>query len=358
MRKAVWIGGLSILALAFATPSAASQDRPNQRPAGWSVEPRAATDLWFHGLAVIGYEEGGGGLFPLYDSNYVRAVQQAKRDMGVYPTPLDSAAAEILGEIRSHDALQVFHFLPLYFSRAGPNEMLAALRAVADQRSRDSAVAGPDVRFGAFITAQSLTRGSERRALKHFVELLQQEWDLFYRQYWDVFWRGRLGMLDEARRLWTDDLGVLLEPYLSSAYMESGMIIPTPTLGFEGRINSGDLYDPRDNVIAVHLAMNDMTPLSIAYGAVRELCFSVLDRVPELGAVNPEYVERVRAIAAVRCGAYLLEFYAPAYVTGYWQWFLAAAGMQPSGGLASAFAKAYPLTPEVEQGLRRAMRGR
>lgn len=306
---------------------------------------------------MIGYEDGGGGLFPLYDSNYVNAVRQAKRDLGVYPTPLDSAGQEVLEEIRAEPALQLFHFIPLYFSRAGPNEMLAALSAVADQRSRDSAVAGPDVRFGAFIVAQSLTKRSERRALRDFVDLLQEEWDRFYSRYWDVFWRERLGMIETAQRVWSDDLAVALEPFLSRAHLQTGMIIPTPTLGLEGRIDDGDVFDPRDNIVAVHIPLDSLAPLSIAYGAVRELCFPILDQVTALNSPDLEDPEGVRGVAAVRCGAMLLEFYAPAFVPGYWRWYLTAAGVGPSGGTAAAFVAAYPLPLAVEQGLRQAMRG-
>jgi hypothetical protein len=58
---------------------------------GWTVRASAAADLWYHGLAVVGF--GAGGPFPLYNRDYAERVRAAKQEAGVYPTALDSVAA-------------------------------------------------------------------------------------------------------------------------------------------------------------------------------------------------------------------------------------------------------------------------
>jgi hypothetical protein len=234
--------------------------------------------------------------------------------------------------------------------------MLAALSAVADNRARDSSIAGLDVRFGALAVARALSRGSERRILERYVELLQAEWDQFYGRYWDVFWRERVAMLQDARRLWQRDFETPLEPYLRRMNLEHGMIIPTPTLGFEGRIDEGDMYDPRDNTVAVRVPAVEREPLPILYGAVRELCFPLMDLALRIEPDDVQEVERLRSIGAVRCGALLLEFYAPAFVRGYWRWFLGLSGGDPAVVTAAAFRAAYPLSEAHVRDLRLALR--
>ena len=60
---------------------------------GWAIRQSAAADLWFHGLAVLGF--GAGPSVRAYDPDYVADVIRSKRDKGVFPTELDEKAEEL-----------------------------------------------------------------------------------------------------------------------------------------------------------------------------------------------------------------------------------------------------------------------
>jgi hypothetical protein len=85
----------SALICAFA--AGLSGEMPAQTPqrAGpaWRVESRAHADLWFHGLAMVGFE--GFAPLPLSSADYADRMRAAKRAACVYPTPLDTLVSRL-----------------------------------------------------------------------------------------------------------------------------------------------------------------------------------------------------------------------------------------------------------------------
>ena len=323
---------------------------------GWQLEPNATVDLWYHGLAVIGVTQQG--ILPLYSAAYASKVREEKERLGIYPTKLDELGEEISQAIESDGALSLLHFAPLYFHAADPLEMLRALSAVADRRAGDVAVANPRVRFGAIVMTQMLQTAGQRRVVGRLVAAMEDEYAVFFRGFRErqrAEYRDRLADLE---RRWTDGLALDLADFLGRMGLESGVLIPSPALGPEGRLFQGDPLGGQTRLIAVWMPLDGGVDAPL-YGAVRELGFSLVDRVVDPERYDPSELENVRAGAAVRFGAMLLEFYAPAQLSGYRRAFVEAAGSPLTGrATAAAFEQAYPLDPDVVSLLRREIRRR
>lgn len=314
-------------------------------------------DLWFHGMAVIGARSSAG--LPLYSAEYARYVEEVKRQRGVYPTDLDSRAAAFGRAVSRDTAFGVFHFLPLYFVAAAPGEMLSALAAVSRQRTRDSEVAAPQVRVGALVAARALRRQDQRRVLEQFVRALEQEWAVFYRQFWEDLWRERLSAVNAVGDFWREHAARPLSGYLERQRLEGGRVVPCPALGGEGRLVTGDPRNSQDNVVAVALPLDSGAPQLPIYAMVRELCFPLVDRVVDRRGRDSAALERLRGVVAVRCGALMLEFHAPALVMGYRRAFLDMLEPDRSGdATAAAFERAYEVAPATVLALRAELRRR
>jgi len=74
-------------------------------------------------------------------------------------------------------------------------------------------------------------------------------------------------------------------------------------------------------------------------------------------AVDPADLQDLRRRAAVRCGADIMQFYAPVLASGYRRVFLDAVGAEESSTV-SAFERVYALKPEVEELVREQIRRR
>lgn len=327
-----------------------------QTHGGWHLEPNAAVDLWYHGLAVM--EVGGAGRLPLYSAAYARRIRLEKERLGVYPTRLDQLGPQVRHSIERDDGLALLHFAPLYFHGADPLEMLRALSAVAERRAADVAVAHPRVRFGAMVMTQALQTGGRRRVVQQLVEALSDEYNVFFRDYQARHRAEISDRLADLERRWTHGLALDLADFLERVGLESGVLIPSPALGPEGRLFQGDPFGGQTRLIAVWMPLEGRVDAPL-YGAVREMGFAVVDRVVDPSRYETSELEGIRARAAIRVGALLLEFYAPAQVSGYRRAFLEAAGHESSGRRTAAdFEQAFPLDAEVMSQLRWEVRRR
>jgi hypothetical protein len=323
---------------------------------GWTVRASAAADLWFHGMAVARLYDAERPL-PLYNVEYVERVQAVKRERGI-STALDSLGPAIRRQFFRSDAPDFFHFVPMYFSRTRPQRMLTALGAVANQRIRDTILNQPDVRLGAAAVAAQMTALDARRLVDRFVEALQDEWDRFYEGYWQERRRVEADRYAEIRDMWATRLGPSLTPFLSRAHLEGGVILLSPPLGLEGRMDEGDSFDGHDNMVAVWLPPGAHGADRSTFVVLKELCFALVNRVPMSVTGSSREQEAVRARAAVRCGHLLLEFYEPTLLARYRRVFLESLGEVEPQRPVEAFERLYPLPTEVYDALRDEIRRR
>ncbi len=323
-------------------PGRAVQRTREPADSGWIVQSQPHVDLWFHGLAVVGFI--GTGEFPLYSPEYATRMRAAKQELGVYPTELDKAAEKLLSEFENDDTFQVLHFVPLYFSSASREEMLLALTAVAERRTMDSTVIGPSTESGARTMAATLREGNQRKVLGQFVEALEQEWEVFFGQYWERTIAADSGHYTEIQQRWSEDVAPALAEFLTGRELGVGKLFVSPALGPEGRLSG--------NVVAVWSPLSWDDPDASVFAAVRELCFSIVsEAVQDAGTVSPAEEQDVGGRAAVRCGSLLFEEYAPDLVARYQAIFLRALGAEGEGA-GGAFEEAYPVDETVLGGLR------
>ena len=296
-------------------------------------------------MAVIAADEPGP--LGLYSADYARHNREVKRELGVYPTMLDSLGPKLREGIADDEDLERLHFVPLYFPRTKPERLIKALRAVAKRRTDDPELRGRDVGFGIRVMNQGMRRGSARRLLESLVDAVEQEWDVFYREYWER-------THEDQKPRYAPQLG----DYLGARRLTAGLIMPSPGLGPEGRIIDLDSFDPEDQVVAVQLPITTDRPEATVFAFLKELCFLLVDpRVFNDVAQDDAELDDLRRRAAVRCGAMLLDFYAPVLVGRYRRAFLLAVGAEESSTVA-AFERVYALDPEVIELVREQVRRR
>jgi len=341
-----YLGTLLLLvcaAFAAQTRAVFGQEGAGGLNGGWVVLSEPRVDLWYHGLAVLGYGETEQPT--MYDNVYLERVRAVKQEMGIYPMALDTRAEKLREEFEKDRAFELFHFVPLYFPQASRERMLQALTAVADRRTRDSTIAGRDTRAGMRLLEARLREGGQRRWLREFVELLQTEWEVFYAEYREQTAAGDATYLAVMRRRWEGELAPATADFRSEEQLDSGRVYLAPSLGSEGRMFAGNAFQRTVNAIAVWAPpWND--PRASLFSAVREMCYSVATNALRSagGGAGPGSVTN----AAVRCGSRLLEHTAPELASEYRDVYLRAAGVEePVEDAELAFVGAYELAPEV-----------
>jgi hypothetical protein len=328
--KALLVGSALLLPTASAVRS--------QTPA-WSVVSLEQLDLWYHGLAVVGFQ--GFAPLPMYSTSYADNVRAEKERLGIYPTPLDTLAGRFRRAFETDSAFELFHFLPVYFAASDRAAMLAALRAATADGNPQSMLE----QFGASVVAAMLTTDRQRRVVNDFADALEAEWELFLRDYLEVL-RGELDpLMAETGRYWNDDVARQLADYLGAGHLTGGILVISPPLGAEGRIFTGMDGNDRDNVIVVGYPSGS-TPRKIVAHAVRESCFP---RVSALVArlafsADRQMAERAASRGAVRCGSIVLETYFPELAAEYRRVFLEYA---PNVNTTTTFESAFPVDRQL-----------
>lgn len=366
LGRSVW----SVTALLAAVTCAAvlrAQDPPAEPPTGertsegrarWIVDPSEAADLWFHTLAVAGANEDG--LLPLYSRDYAERVRARKESLDVYPTMLDGASRRIRRTVEHDDRLAFVHVLPLYFDGASVGDMLAALDAVARQRDGDRVLSVPNVRYGTEVVAEVFADSRSREFLGDLVRVMRDEYEAFFR----AFYQSEVMQPDSGTAgrgsLWVDQLTRDLADFFARMGLRGGTIVPSPALGAEGRVVQFDPFGPDGRVVAAGRPLEGLGRGAAVNGVLKELCYAVVERAEIVGREVDGREERaLRTRAAVRCGAIVLQFYAPARLVGYRRQFVTAAApetLHPAS--AAAFDSIFPLDPGQLAGLKAVIRGR
>ncbi len=312
----------------------------------WKVTSAPHVDLWYHGLAVVGFDQTKG--LPLYNQAYADRVRREKERRGVYPTPLDELAKDLRKEFEKDPAFQNMHFLPLYFPEASREEMHGALLAVSDRQLDSLRTAGRSTRTGIRMAAGIFDSGNQRKRLKQFVEALNREWTIFFSHYREIVLEDFPGVVELQRR-WDQEVLPAVSDFTTRSGLTDGWIFVSPALGPEGRLLQGSRVRRAPHAVAVWSpGWDDIDPS--LYAAVREMCFAVVDDALR-GAAPREDLGDLEGPAAVRCGSLLFEANAPPLLEAYQRSFLRAADddidYANESELARAFEDAYPLEDEL-----------
>jgi hypothetical protein len=314
------------------------------------IRTSSAANLWFHCLAVIAADQPGP--LGLYSADYARFIRDLKQEMGVYPTALDSAATELRKRIGDGGEKEVYHFIPLYFPRATAESLIRDLRGVA---RRSGASVGRD--FGTAQVEFAMNNGGDRGLLKDLVDVVEKEWNTFYRDYWENTHETEDSLSQVVQEIWDTRLAPQLSGYLERRRLTAGLVMPSPALGPEGRIVEFEPFVKDDQVVAVQEPLTQ-GPAGTVFAFLKELCFLLVDDGDLTTETLPdEEMEDLRRTAAVRCGAAILEFYAPEQVGRYRRTFLDAVGAEESATV-EAFERVYYLDPDVARSLHQQIRSK
>ena len=322
---------------------------------GWIFSSLPATDLWFHGMAVV--DPFGPGPLPLYDTGYPNRVRRAKEAAGVFPTALDDRAGYFQGAFRRDPAFEILHFLPLYFAGAGRTEVFTALELIAMQPTGIPRAPSQRTALGMAAVGSVLTTQAQRTILGEFIAVLRAEWDGFFQSYWQEA-GGATGELETTlQALWGDRYQPALGPLLAGLKMNGGTVTLSPALWTEGRVFAGVPQDPMDNVLVVARPTDVGNAKEAVYSMLRELSFPLVRQAMEkLGEARgaTDQGESLVAQAAVYSGALILEMYLPEEISAYKEFFLSrTGGASPSAKAADeAFRSAFAPTEALETALR------
>jgi len=350
-------GALGKLIRPQAVAARAGSGRTRPTNFGWVFRPQPQTDLWYHTLAVIQADQVGP--LGMYSAEYATFIRDVKRERGVYPTPLDSLDNDVREKLMKSDpgGLDVFHFLPLYFTRSEPEDLMDILMAVAERDVGRLELSYPEAEWGVSVLTNTLTSGGDRRVLRQLVEVMRAEWDLFYKDYWDEWYEERRDQYDAIQELWDKQIAPALGPFLERERLSGGLAMPSPGLGPEGRIDARDEYDPGDQVVAMMFPLSVDTPDASTFAFLKELCFIIIDPETLRGFAggSVEAAQDLQRRAAVRCGAMLLEFYVPVLASRYRRAFLNAVGAEESS-TQGAFERVFYLEPEIVERMKQEIR--
>ena len=326
------------LALVVMLPPVAAAQRepappagPAPAPRGWTVTRDPFANLWFHAMALVG--DQGFGVLPLYDAARARATPRR--------APRDAAADERLRRIRrqlaADSALELLHFVPMYFVGIPTGSALDALDDAAASRN---ATATDRAHVVARMIAGSLPAAAERRTLAEAVAVARDEQSARLARTYDAIEQRA----EELELRWNETFLPLVGPYLAGSGQRSGVIVVVPTIGFDGRV----VAIPSLGTVVAVATRTDAEPDAPLLAAVRELAFRALDHVP-VPREGRVAAARRRDVLAVRAGAILLERNRQ-LLGEYRGWYHAAS---PFPFL--AFEQIYPVDPATERALRAAL---
>ncbi|MGD8321063.1 MAG: hypothetical protein PVJ02_11420, partial [Gemmatimonadota bacterium] len=318
--------GVLVLLAGAATVAGQSRQR-------WTFGDDAFADLWFHGLAVVGFY--GFGPFPLYDPDYALAAAAERRADGTRETPLELRRGDFRGSFQRDEAFEILHFVPLYFAGRDPREALRSLSAVASLAPGTLPQEGD---AAATAVASVLTRADERRTLGDFVRALDEEWTRVVLPRRTENAAGNRQRLLEIRHRWTSVWAPALTDFLSREGFQEGSVVVVPALGAEGRfLDRNPAGTPGPLVVVGDPGEAAGTDAALS-SLVRELCYPAVRRAfaPFEGRVSDRVAaSRASDLTATRCGELLLEARAPAQVAAY-----RARFDLPPGGAGRAFLSA------------------
>jgi len=288
---------------------------PAAAGAQWRFTAPEAAGAWYAALDSLRLD--GAGAFPFH------------RSSGTSTRPLARTLA-------ASPRFEILHFVPLYYPSATRESLTAAVRdAATTVESRQ-----PRAQFLVGALRQTLPNAADRATLPAIADLASTTKPVAI----------PATQLDRWQQQWNTRFAPALGRYLADQRLDGGVVIVADALGPEGRLFAGVPADRFDNLIAVGTPLaagDDDGPL---FAVVREACFPLVSRAADATpnfARDPAAARRT-SLAAVRCGADLLDTLLPAEAGAYRvHWRLAA-----DAGGTRTFDSLFPPDPALAPRLR------
>ena len=329
--------------------TAQSPTPPADPPRGrWIVADDPFADLWFHCLALIGYE--GYGPLPMYDHLYAARTREANLQTDSV-SPLNRRSAELRRRLERDSVLEVVHFLPLYFVGRSPDAVLAALRDAVRTKSPDRS-RRPDLASVISVTgraiATTIQSADARATFLELLDVVEDEWHRTLRIRVASESRDRRQLIERWQRTWDHEFAPAVAEF-GYVIPQVGTIIVSDALGPEGRV-----VHSRSGSLVVAVGRNERTRDADAplFAAIRELSFALVRAAGVTYHIAGDRAANERAgdVAATRAGAMLLDAAAPALGDRYRSVYQANAAPN-----VARFEVMYPLDSGDELRLRRAL---
>lgn len=320
-----------------------------QSGTGWVVRSSATVDLWFHAMALTGFDAFGA--VPLYQPGYATDVRRARERADRGPTRLEREARAFQSAFADDPLFEVLHFVPIYFATADVDQMLDALTALATEGDRAASRVPVAARFGFAAVASVLTTPAQRATLGRFVAVVRDEWTSAYLAERAARATERHAALQAASDIWARQAAPAMAQALATASLDGGIILASPSLGPEGRLFAGRPTDRSDNIVAVRLDLAPAAAGDAAWLAVREMSFPPARQSLMVGGALPgerQLAELTTGRAAAHLGAAQLAGSGTTGVDAYRRALIRVLGRPvpaPGDALEAAFASAYPLAP-------------
>jgi hypothetical protein len=308
----------------------------------WTIVNRPTVDLWYHGLATIGFHGPAAGL-PIHPAGYPERMGAAKRAAAAYPSQLDSRAEEFRAIFEASPRYGSLHFLPLNFPTG--EMFLTTLQRWIQVGGDPRRVTDPNLAQAVAFLSRQFPTDAERRAIGGWLEVLAEEERAFYGAHRQRQAAELTATVAAAQAEW-DALAPRLRPVLDVLQLNQGEILVSPAIGAEGRmLELGRRY----NRVAV-LAPEAGRPADVVWAAVHEMMYPFVNGVLEDQLSPAQLRDADRPIlarrAAIRAGAIALAQVAPDAVARYREAHLRWAGATVPASAAErerAFERAYPL---------------
>ena len=326
---------LAALALSLGAPASLNgQGQPARLgESQWIVASDAATNLWFHSLAVL--RVNGPGTLPFYDTRYAERVSEEKARGGIAPSRLDRDAARLRRAIMADSAFELLHFLPLYLDRMSPEDLPRFLRHVA---ADPAALEREEV---VRVVRSSLPSSAQRAVVVDLADAIEDEWTTYAKDA-----AASRAAADGARRgalqaRWNEVFEPRFADVFRVARLSRGVLLISPSLGAEGRVIGAG---PAGVILAVSDWSGSPTSDAPLLAAIRELCFPLLQHVAETDDAAKAHAARSAeesSRAAVRCGAQLVDARMPSAAREYRAIFLSARPGETEAGYRERFDRRF-----------------
>lgn len=334
-----------LVILAFGcSPSAPQQQiAPERDVSPWPVTPREHVDIWLHGFAMV---QDDTAHVPFFARDYRQQMAEVKRRANV-STALDGNRETLRAQLASRPGIMNAQFLALYFGSWRDLQRASEIFIQAEGEPRRSS----DPQLQAIIAtfANVFPTRADREWLRLFVSSLQDEHTRFYGPYWEAQQRDRAPVLARLDTLWEGTYRPRLQGYLNNTQLARGTLIPSLTIGGEGRTV---LQTPPGAMVVTPFAAEPVNAVETIFGFVHEVSIPVVQIAVDDHITPAErrdgLATRYATLGTVRAGAMLLERVAPELLDGYMRFYLRAAAVQvPSGDARAAFANAFPIPEQI-----------
>ncbi len=286
--------------------SAASLEAQSVASARWTVSVPDAALAWFTVLAD--WRIDGEGAF-----SYISPVAGEQT--------ANTRDEALLGRLRVDRSRSVLHFAPLYYPSSSRGGLARALRAAVE------GAAPPEPRASFLLSAleRSMPVAARRDYLAALATALERAAPVQPRAEQLAGWQRRLDSLYLPA----------LAPYLARERLDVGRLIVAPALGAEGRLFAAT-PNRNDNIAAVGTFALDPDRDAPMFAFVREICFPAVSRSATAARLDASSIGAARrsSVAAVRCGAALLQSCLPSRVLAYQAFWIRQAdrnGLVPRG---------------------------